>query len=126
MADYSAPGVYVVEVPSAVKPIAGVSTSTAGFIGRVADTVEMPPRPVPPGAPGARYQLAEAGKAYLLTNWEQWKNTFGDFTKADGSANDNNLLAHAVYGFFNNGGTRCWVVRIAAALDADNVEQALG
>jgi phage tail sheath protein FI len=35
MADYRAPGVYVEEVPSAVKPIAGVSTSTAGFVGVV-------------------------------------------------------------------------------------------
>lgn len=33
MPDYRAPGVYVEEVPSAIKPIAGVSTSTAGFIG---------------------------------------------------------------------------------------------
>ena len=35
MPDYStkAPGVYVEEVPSAIKPIAGVGTSTAGFIG---------------------------------------------------------------------------------------------
>jgi phage tail sheath protein FI len=33
MAQYASPGVYVEEVPSATKPIAGVSTSTAGFIG---------------------------------------------------------------------------------------------
>src|ERR1041384_3276546 len=30
---YLSPGVYVEEVPSAAKPIAGVGTSTAGFIG---------------------------------------------------------------------------------------------
>ena len=34
---YLAPGVYVEEVPAAVKPIAGVGTSTAGFIGVAAD-----------------------------------------------------------------------------------------
>src|SRR5690242_4172100 len=41
--NYLSPGVYVEEVPSAVKPIAGVGTSTAGFIGIVAnDTVTVP------------------------------------------------------------------------------------
>src|SRR6187455_876037 len=33
MPSYLSPGVYVEEVPSAVKAIAGVGTSTAGFIG---------------------------------------------------------------------------------------------
>ncbi len=39
---YLSPGVYVEEVPSAVKAIAGVSTSTAGFIGIVPNTVVIP------------------------------------------------------------------------------------
>ncbi|HEU4874752.1 MAG TPA: phage tail sheath subtilisin-like domain-containing protein [Pyrinomonadaceae bacterium] len=43
MPEYLSPGVYVEEVPSAVKPIAGVSTSTAGFIGLVPDTLPIPP-----------------------------------------------------------------------------------
>ena len=37
MPTYLTPGVYVEEVPSAVRPIAGVGTSTAGFVGFVAD-----------------------------------------------------------------------------------------
>src|SRR6516165_4849854 len=37
MAQYLSPGVFVEEVPSTIKPIAGVSTSTAGFIGIVQD-----------------------------------------------------------------------------------------
>src|ERR671931_546084 len=41
MPEYLAPGVYVEEVPSAVKPIAGVGTSTAGFVGVVPDTVSL-------------------------------------------------------------------------------------
>src|SRR6266849_3439874 len=44
MPQYLSPGVYVEEVPSAIKPIAGVSTSTAGFIGVVADTIDQPLR----------------------------------------------------------------------------------
>lgn len=43
MPQYLSPGVYVEEVPSAVKPIAGVSTSTAGFIGIVAEQLAVPP-----------------------------------------------------------------------------------
>lgn len=39
---YQAPGVYVEEVPSAQKPIAGVGTNTVGFIGVLGDTVEYP------------------------------------------------------------------------------------
>jgi len=44
----------------------------------------------------------------LCTNFKEFKNFFGDF-----SADTNqNRLAHAVYGFFNNGGTRCYVMRV--------------
>src|SRR5215216_4680605 len=39
MPQYQSPGVYVEEVPSAVKAIAGVGTSTAGFIGTVPDEI---------------------------------------------------------------------------------------
>ena len=42
MAQYASPGVYVEEVPSATKPIAGVSTSTAGFIGILPTSYRVP------------------------------------------------------------------------------------
>ena len=42
--EYLSPGVYVEEVPSAVQPIAGVGTSTAGFIGVVPDSLIIPQR----------------------------------------------------------------------------------
>ena len=42
MPPYLSPGVYVEEVPSAVKAIAAVSTSTAGFIGIVPDELVIP------------------------------------------------------------------------------------
>src|SRR5277367_1446679 len=41
MPEYLSPGVYVEEVPSSIKPIAGVSTSTAAFIGVVPDQITM-------------------------------------------------------------------------------------
>ena len=47
MAQYLSPGVYVEEIPSAVQAIVGVSTSTAGFIGKASKAkVVIPPGPV--------------------------------------------------------------------------------
>ena len=112
MPQYLAPGVYVEEVPPSVQPIAGVGTSTAGFIGEVADNVVMPSEPV-------AYTVAAAGEPTLVTSWEQFKNSFGDVQAG------NRVLAHAVYGFFNNGGTRCWVARVADAEAANAVQGVL-
>jgi len=116
MPQYLTPGVYVEEVPSAIKPIAGVGTSTAGFAGVVADDVGMPLRPGRTGTtadgkpnPADRYPVAPAGVAQLVDGWETFKNLFGDIQPG------NQILAHAVYGFFNNGGGRCWVTRVAPA-----------
>ncbi len=135
MSQYQSPGVYVEEIPPAARPIAGVGTSTAGFIGVAPAGIVMPVepgkfqtdsdnkpkldannKPIP-----STYSLAEAGNPILLTSWEQFKNVFGDFqakasmSDADFSGYQN--LQHAVYGFFNNGGTRCWVMRVATASD---------
>ena len=51
---YLSPGVYVEEVPAAQRPIAGVGTSTAGFLGVAPDDVVMPflpGHPLDPAAP---------------------------------------------------------------------------
>jgi phage tail sheath protein FI len=42
MPEYLSPGVYVEEVPSSIKPIVGVSTSTPAFVGIVPDKVQIP------------------------------------------------------------------------------------
>ena len=121
MPEYLAPGVYVEEVPSAVKPIAGVGTSTAGFIGVSANITRawdpakrtgMPARPT-----GEAYQQTAALSPQQVNSWTEFTQKFGDIQDA------NQYLAHAVYGFFNNGGTRCWVTRIAAP--GDDLERAL-
>ena len=111
MPEYLSPGVYVEEVPPSARPIAGVGTSTAGFIGVVADGVTMP---FLPGSTTDHFTVADAAEPQLITSWESFKNTFGDFQAG------NARLAHAVYGFFNNGGTRCWVLRVAAAGDLND------
>ncbi|PSB34477.1 phage tail sheath family protein [Stenomitos frigidus ULC18] len=50
-------------------------------------------------------QSAPAGDVQLCTNFSEFKKYFGDFSTDEGQSN----LAHAVYGFFRNGGTRCFV-----------------
>jgi phage tail sheath protein FI len=111
MPQYLSPGVYVEEVPSGSAPIAGVSTSIAGFIGSVSDNIVTPEQPGQVDSSGnpIHYPAAAAGAPMLITSWENYKKNFGDFQIG------NRTLSHAVYGFFNNGGTRCWVTRVTEA-----------
>lgn len=85
---YLSPGVYVEEVDRGSKPIEAVGTNTVGFLG------ESSKGPV--------------NESVLITNWSQFVKTFGDFKDCS------EHLAHAVYGFFNNGGSRCFVVNVGA------------
>ena len=128
---YLSPGVYVEEVPG-IPPITGVGTSTAAFIGVVDDTVANPDgsdfampfkpgRPLDPAAPVPAdfYELVPVNQPELITNWTQFMSKFGDFQAG------NNVLAHAVFGFFNNGGTACFVTRVDDAGDVAQVQEAL-
>lgn len=88
MPSYLSPGVYVEEVASGSRPIEGVGTSVAAFVG-----------------------LAPTGplnEPTLVTNWTQYTASFGEFT-------DGYYLAHSVYGFFNNGGSAAYVVRVGGS-----------
>ncbi|MEU0277761.1 phage tail sheath subtilisin-like domain-containing protein [Streptomyces sp. NPDC006195] len=88
MPSYLSPGVYVEEVASGSRPIEGVGTSVAAFVG------------LAPGGP--------LNEPTLVTNWTQYVAAFGEFT-------DGYFLAHSVYGFFNNGGSAAYVVRVGGA-----------
>ncbi len=93
MPTYLSPGVYMEEVSSGSKPIEGVGTAVAAFVG-----------------------FAEKGPVQtptLVTNWTQFTHTFGDFV-------DGSYLAHAVYGYFLNGGGGAYIVRIGADDPADS------
>lgn len=85
----SYPGVYIDEfAPGA--PIEGVGTNTAVFLG-----------------------LAQSGPINiptLVTGWDSFTKTFGGYLADPGA-----WLAQGVYGFFLNGGTRCYVVRVSSA-----------
>ena len=138
MSQYLSPGVYVEEVPSAIKAIAGVSTSTAGFVGVVPDKIHLLAKD-PAAAPGTTkfvdFSLpTPAGTPRLITSWTQFTKAFSDLigseavaaTTDPGPAIDtgHRNLAHAVYGFFNNGGSRCYVVRVLSATDFDDALKA--
>jgi hypothetical protein len=56
-------------------------------------------------------QSASAGEIKLITNFSEFKKFFGDFLDPKDNK-EQNTLAHAVYGFFRNGGTRCYVTWI--------------
>ncbi|NWF29739.1 phage tail sheath family protein [Streptomyces sp. PKU-EA00015] len=85
MPSYKSPGVYVEEVEAGSRPIEGVGTAVAAFVGLAADGPYHTPT--------------------LVTNWSQFTSTFGDFIEGS-------YLAHAVYAYFLNGGGTCYVVRI--------------
>ena len=85
---YLSPGVYMEEVSSGSRPIEAVGTAVAAFVG----FSEMGPLNEP----------------MLVTNWTQFKTTFGDFV-------DGYYLAHAVYGYFLNGGGIAYVVRVGGS-----------
>lgn len=118
MPQYFAPGVYVEEVPG-TPPITGVGTSTAGFLGVVDTTDATFQMPFLPGSITNRYTVVGVGVPTPITSWDQFKTRFGDFHAA------NATLAHAAYGFFNNGGTRLWVNRIADIANTNNVRDGL-
>jgi len=90
MPTYLSPGVYVEEVPSGSRPIQGVGTSVAAFVGFA------PTGPL--------------NTPVLIPNWSSYVAQFGEF--AEGC-----YLAHAVYGYLNNGGSICYVVRVGSGPD---------
>src|SRR4051812_50064974 len=97
MPTYLTPGVYVEEVPSASKPIEGVSTSIAAFVG------------LAPGGP--------VNTPMRISNWTQFAKIFGDPAEPDNVPfMEGAYLAHSVYGFFQNGGKLCLVLRFGADL----------
>jgi phage tail sheath protein FI len=79
------PGVYIEEIPSGVRPIAGVATSTAAFIGTF-----------------TRGLIDEAARLLSMS----------DFEREYGGLNRASEASYAVQQFFLNGGSEAWVVRI--------------
>lgn len=87
-----APGVYTQYKPSGSQPIQGVGTAVAAFIGAAR---QGPATPVE------------------ITSWPQFTRTFGD------QPIDGTYLYESVYGFFENGGNRCYVGNVFGQQNGD-------
>src|SRR5262245_31087111 len=98
MPEYLHPGVYIEETERGPKPIEGVSTSTAAFIGET----ERGPT-----------------KRRLVTSYNDYVRWFG------GVFGDSKFMPYAVNGFFENGGKRLYACRVTDDA-ATPAEAALG
>ena len=96
MPQFLHPGVYALELPSAVRPIEGVSTSTAAFIG-VTNKGPIPGMPNPPSG--------RMAQPVLVTSFTDYQRQFGGFRR-------DSFLTYAVQAFFQNGGQQLYIVRI--------------
>ncbi|MGR9088897.1 MAG: hypothetical protein ACU841_17780, partial [Gammaproteobacteria bacterium] len=56
----------------------------------------------------------------LCTNFTEYTNHFGSFSADDPKYAGHRALTHAVYGFFRNGGTRCFVCRIGSKAELES------
>jgi uncharacterized protein len=92
MPNLTYPGVYIEEFAPG-QPIQGVGTNIAAFLGPAGD-----------GPPN---------EAKRITSWDAFKRAYGDKPTGPGD-----FLWYSVRGFFENGGTVCYVVRISTAAKA--------
>jgi phage tail sheath protein FI len=99
MPEYLSPGVYVEEVDRGPKPIEGVGTAMAAFVGFTEKAEYL--REVD----GEMVTENLLNKPQLVTNWTQYVQRFGGFVEGA-------YMPHSVYGYFHNGGSRCYVVSV--------------
>ncbi len=99
MPEYLSPGVYVEEVDRGPKPIEGVGTAMAAFVGftEKAEIVRE--------VDGELVVENLLNRPQLVTNWTQFVERFGGFVPGVN-------LPQSVYGYFTNGGSRCYVVSV--------------
>lgn len=93
MPSYLHPGVYIEEIPSGSKPIEAVGTSTAAFVGYADEGPFKEPT--------------------FITSWEDYENNFGGFRERKKPGDPDDLMGRAVYAFFQNGGGKAYIVRVA-------------
>ncbi len=93
MAEYLSPGVYVEEFNSRTRPMEGVETSIAGFIGM------------------AQKGPVE-GSPQLITSMGEFQRKYGGYLSEE-EYGKYRFLAYAVEHFFLNGGSRCFVTRVS-------------
>lgn len=93
MAQYFSPGVYVEEYDNSPRPIEGVGTSVAGFVG----FAEKGPT---------------EGALFVITSYREFVRQFGR-SLSEFEYGEYRYLAPAVEQFFVNGGSSCYVSRVS-------------
>jgi len=128
MPEYLSPGVFIEEVPSGLKAIEGVSTSTAAFVGRARRGAVpgyiWPGSGTPnlPFTPSGGFVLAPDPSPVFVTSFAQFQREFGtplQLALPTDSPLDHDFgyLGWAVRAFFDNGGKRAFIARVADAKD---------
>jgi phage tail sheath protein FI len=98
MAQVTYPGVYIQEIPSGVRTITGVATSITAF-------VDWFPRGV----------VNEAVQCL----------SYADFEREFGGIHTHSPASYGIKQFFQNGGSECWVVRVATLDDPTPAKNAI-
>ncbi|MBP8132858.1 MAG: phage tail sheath family protein [Zoogloea sp.] len=93
MASYLHPGVYIEELPSGARPIEGVGTSTACFMGYAT--------------------RGPVGSPVLISSWDDYVRNFGGLREVTASSRGDDL-GLSVSAFFLNGGSKTYIIRLAA------------
>jgi uncharacterized protein len=89
MPEYRTPDIYVEEVPAGPRPIEAVGTQTAAFVG-------VAPK-----------RDAHRNESFAVNSWLQFSSEYLE------QNSQSTPLSNGVFGFFQNGGSRCFVVNIA-------------
>jgi phage tail sheath protein FI len=89
MPSYLHPGVYIEEIPSGSRPIEGVATSVAAFVGEASQ--------------------GPIGEAVLIGKFDDYVETFGNIIS------EQDDMGLAIMAFYLNGGKTAYVCRLAAA-----------
>lgn len=97
MPTYTAPGVYVEEVPSSQKVLSAAPTAIAAFVGFTQRAPDDDPINDPAGV-----------APRLVTSWSQFEKLYGGFSEGC-------MLPLSVYGYFANGGSIAYICRIPNA-----------
>lgn len=92
MPSYMHPGVYVEEIASGSKPIEGVATSTALFIGYA--------------------EKGTIGEAVPIFKWDDYVKKYGGVLNK-GTATNGDSMGLAVQSFYQNGGKSAYIYRLA-------------
>ncbi len=95
MPTYLSPGVYIEERDGGTRPIEAVGTAVAAFVGFTEKAEDRNNGAV----------TSVLNKPVAISNWTQFTDKFGGFV-------DGAYLPYAVYGYFLNGGSRCYVVSV--------------